>query len=158
MSSRTCLSSCSRSSQSRPDFHLLMMRRPDSRPPSRHCVCDEMSQHTKQLRQGKKIRPKKKISPILSARSVSTGIQKCQPSLLTISLLFDRHCRWQAWCRRCSMIQRGPWCQHTKQLRPGKKNRRKKIISPTGVPAQRRLTLARLRVPDLKSIVPDSTS
>ena len=97
-SSRTCLSSRSRSSQCGHGFHLLMMRRPDSRPPRRPCVsarsgsirtdpsarsrsevscpclrllllcrlgckpptrpcdCDEMSQHTKQLRQGKKIR------------------------------------------------------------------------------------------------------
>ena len=59
---------------------------------------------------------------------MSTGIQKCQPSLLPISLLFYRSCRWQAWCRRCSMIQSGPCvfdeiCQHTKQLRQGKKIR-----------------------------------
>ena len=55
-SNRTFLSSCSRSSQCRPDFHLQMMRRLTSTPPSRPCKHTTMSHHTKQLRQRKKIR------------------------------------------------------------------------------------------------------
>ncbi len=73
-------------------------------------------------------RSKRQRSNTRSARSVSTGIQKCQPSLLPISLLFYRRCRWQAWCHRYSMIPSRPcdcdeMCQHTKQLRQGKKIR-----------------------------------
>jgi hypothetical protein len=82
-----------------------------------------------------KSRSKRQRSSTRSARSGSTGIQKCQPSLLPISLLFYRGCRWQAWCRRYSMIQSGhcvfdEMCQHTKQLRQGTKIRFFFLISP----------------------------
>ena len=121
-SSRTCPSSRSRSSEFCRRCHLLFLCRLGCKPPSRPCDCDEMSQHTKHLRQGKKIRILFFNLTDLSARSVSTGIQKCQSSLLPISLLFYRRCRWQACCRRCSMIQSGPcvfdeMCKHAKQLR-----------------------------------------
>ena len=92
-SSRTCRSWRSRSSQFCPNFHLLMMRRPGSSTPSRHCVCDEMSQHKKQLRQGKKIRFFFLISPIWVPADRALRLVRLKKKI---------SCSYPAWVASCA--------------------------------------------------------
>ena len=123
---------------------------------SRHwpCVSDEMSQHRKELRQGRKlddeIRKEKKSHrsecPLSRRCLCSRAWRSCHrfhlPKLLSLG---SRRRSWHCVCDEIG--------QHTKQLRQGKKIRRKKKNSPIWVPPQRRYALTSLCVPDLKCLV-----
>jgi hypothetical protein len=69
----TCPSLRSKYEEFCPCLHLQFLCRLGSTPQTRHCDCDEMSQYTKQLRQGKKTKRQneKKNLTNLSARTIA---------------------------------------------------------------------------------------